>query len=113
MKIYHNPRCSKSRAGLEYLQSKTNDFTTVLYLKDEPFTEATLSALLEKLGKTPHEMIRTHEKLYKETYKNQSLSNEEWIKVMVENPRLIHRPIIETEDKAVWGNPPENINELF
>ncbi len=113
MKIYHNPRCKKSREGLEYLKSKTADFSVVLYLKDAPFTEESLAQLMKKMGKKPHEMIRTQEKIYKENYKGKELSETEWIKVMVANPKLINRPLIETDDKAVWGNPPENIDELF
>ncbi len=113
MKIYHNPRCKKSRAGLQYLEEKKLDFTVVLYLKDEAFTEESLKALLKKSGKNPFEMIRTQEKEYKENYKGRELSDNEWIKIMAENPKFIHRPIIETDDNAVWGDPPTNIDKIL
>jgi arsenate reductase (glutaredoxin) len=113
MKIYHNPRCKKSRAGLAYLEEKTSDFEKVHYLKDQPFTEDELKKLLKKAGKKPQNMIRTQEKVYKENYKGKELSDDEWIKAMVENSKLIQRPIVETDDKAVWADPPENIDELF
>lgn len=112
MKIYHNPRCKKSRAGLAYLEEKTSDFRKILYLKDEPFTEDSLKNLLNKLGKKPSEMIRTQEKYYEENLKGKALSDDELIKAMTENPKLIRRPIVETEDKAVWADPPENIDAL-
>ncbi|MEA2042707.1 MAG: arsenate reductase family protein [Bacteroidota bacterium] len=113
MKIYHNPRCKKSRAGLAYLEDKKITFEKVLYLKDRPFNEVSLSKLLTKMGKKPHDMIRTQEKLYKQDYKGQTLSDKDWVTVMVENPRFIQRPIVETEDNAVWGDPPENIDHLL
>ena len=113
MKIYHNPRCKKSRAGLTFLEEKKQEFEKILYLKDQPFTIDSLAEVLKKMEKKPQEMIRTQEKLYKQKYKGKELSEKEWIKVMVENPRFINRPIIETDNKAVWGDPPENIKELL
>ncbi len=113
MKIYHNPRCKKSRAGLQYLQEKNIEHTIVLYLKDEPFTEKTLKNVLNKLDKKSLEMIRTQEKEYKANFKGKEFSDAEWIKIMVENPKFINRPIIETENKAVWGDPVSNIDEII
>lgn len=113
MNIYHNSRCKKSRAGLQYLEEKGIQFNIVQYLKDEPFSEESLKNLLKKLGKKPIEMIRTQEKEYKDNFKGKDLSDDEWIKVMVENPKFIQRPIIETDNKAVWGDPPSNIDKLF
>ena len=113
MKIYHNPRCKKSRAGLQYLEEKGIKNTKVLYLKDDLFTEDSLRSLLKKLGKKPHDMIRTQEKEYRDNYKGKSLSDDEWIKVMTENPKFIQRPIIETKNNAVWGDPPTNIDEIL
>lgn len=80
MKIYHNPRCKKSRAGLQYLQEKNIEHTIVLYLKDEAFTEEKLKQVLKKLGKKPTEMIRTQEKEYKSNFKGKELTDEQWIK---------------------------------
>ncbi len=113
IKIYHNPRCKKSRAGLQYLQEKNIDFTIVQYLKDEPFTFETLKAVLEKMALKPEMMIRKQEKEYKANYKGKSFSDDEWIKIMVENPKFINRPIIETDDKAVWGDPPATIDNIL
>ena len=112
MKIYHNTRCKKSRAGLQYLQAKGIEPEIIQYLKDKPFTEETLKKLIEKIGKKPFEMIRKQEALYKKEYKGKELSDGEWIKIMSENPRLINRPIIETDDKAVWGDPVEEIEKI-
>lgn len=112
MKIYHNPRCSKSRKGLQYMEEKGLSFEVFKYL-DEGLNEADLAALISKSGKKPFDFVRQHEQLYKDVYKGQLLNDEEWIKVLVENPRLLHRPIIENGDKVVLGNPPENIDGIL
>ncbi len=110
--IYHNPRCKKSRAGLQYLQNKTNDFQIVQYLKN-PLTEEELKKLLMLLNKKPQEMIRTQETLYKQNFKGKNFTDDEWVKIMVENPKLIKRPIVVKDNKAVWGDPAEEIEKLF
>ncbi|HYQ57634.1 MAG TPA: arsenate reductase (glutaredoxin) [Draconibacterium sp.] len=112
MKIYHNPRCSKSRKGLSYLEEKSCDFEIVNYLA-KGLNEEELTELIAKTGKKPFDFVRQHEKDYKEQYKGKVLSDEEWIKVLVENPKLLHRPIVVNGDKAVLGNPPENINDIL
>jgi arsenate reductase len=109
--IYHNPRCKKSRAGLQYLKDKHRKFQIREYLKD-PLSEAELSALVMKLHVKPFELIRTQEEAYRKELKGLDLNDEEWIKVMVENPKLIHRPIVEGRYKAVLGDPAENIDQL-
>lgn len=111
--IYHNPRCKKSRAGLQALESFTKDFELKLYLSDQPFTVASLSQALKKLGKKPEEMIRKQEAVFKEKFKGKAFSDKEWVKHMVDNPKLIHRPIIIKDDKAVLGDPAENVSQLF
>ena len=99
-KIYHNPRCSKSRKGLEFLKEQTSEIEIIPYLKEESaFTVESLTEILKKMGKKPVDIIRTHEALYKSDYKGKEFSDEEWIKILVENPRLIHRPIVVKEDK--------------
>ena len=112
MKIYHNPRCSKSRKGLQYLEDKGCKFEIVKYL-EQGLNEEELTALIAKTGKKPFDFVRQHEKDYKEQYKGKVLSDEEWIKVLVENPKLLHRPIVVNGDKAVLGNPPENIDDIL
>ncbi len=109
--IYHNPRCKKSRAGLKYVTEKKMEFQVREYLK-KPLTEAELSALVMKLHVKPFQLIRTQEEAYRKELKGLNLTDEEWIKVMVENPKLIHRPIVEGKYKAVVGDPPENIDQL-
>ncbi len=81
------------------------------YLKN-PITEAELAKLLMKLHKKPIDMIRTQEEVYRKELKGLHLNDQEWIKVMVENPKLIHRPIVEGKYKAVIGDPVENIDAL-
>lgn len=112
MKIYHNPRCSKSRAGLEHLQTKGVETEIIDYLKN-PLTVKELTELFKKLGKSPEEMIRKHEDLYKKEYKDKKFSDEEWIKIIAENPKLLHRPIIVKGNTAVWGQPVEEIDKLM
>ena len=112
MKIYHNPRCKKSRAGLAYLESKNIEFEIVQYLKTG-ISEDELSEILNKLNKKPLEMIRKQEAIFKQEYKGKELSDQEWIKAMVANPKLIQRPIIVDGEKAVWGDPAENIEFIF
>ena len=109
--IYHNPRCKKSRAGLQRVIEKGMEYQVREYLKD-PLTEEELGILLMKLHKKPIEMIRTQEEYYRKELKGLNLNDEEWIRVMVENPKLIHRPIVEGKYKAVLGDPVENIDAL-
>ncbi len=110
--IYHNTRCKKSRAGLQHLQSKTNEVEVVEYLKN-PITEAVLKDLLIKLNKKPQEMLRIQETVYKQNFKGKNFNDDEWVKIMIENPKLIKRPIVVRGNKAVWGDPPEEIDVLF
>lgn len=109
--IYHNPRCKKSRAGLQYATEKKMKFQVREYLK-EPLSEAELTTLVMKLHVKPIQLIRTQEEAYRKELKGLNLTDEEWIRVMVENPKLIHRPIVEGKYKAVVGDPPENIDLL-
>ncbi|MEE4260965.1 MAG: arsenate reductase (glutaredoxin) [Bacteroidales bacterium] len=110
--IYHNPRCKKSRAGLQYMQEKTNDIEVIEYLKN-PLSEKELETLLMKLHKKPHEMVRTQEAIYKSDYKGKKFNDHEWIRIMVENPKLIKRPIVVKGNKAVWGDPAVKLEVLF
>lgn len=113
-KIYHNTRCRKSRGGLQYLEEKGVKPEIIEYLKDDnAFTIDTLSEVIKKLGVKPQEIIRTQEAIYKQNYKGKDFSDEEWIKVLVENPKLIRRPIIVKGDKAVIGDIVEHIDVLL
>lgn len=110
--IYHNPRCKKSRAGLQFLKDKNVDFSVVEYLKN-PLTEDELKTLLSKLNMKPFDMVRTQEAIYKSDFKGKNFTDDEWVKIIVENPKLLKRPIVVKGNKAVWGDPAENIEQLF
>lgn len=109
--IYHNPRCKKSRAGLQHVIQKEMNYQIREYLKDR-LSEAELTALVMKLNVKPFSLIRIQEEYYRKELKGLNFNDEEWIKVMVENPKLIHRPIVEGRYKAVVGDPVENIDTL-
>ncbi len=111
--IYHNPRCKKSRAGLEYLTSKTSDFKLKQYLKDDAFTKESLVSVLKMLNKKPMEMIRKQEAIFKQEIKGKEFTDEQLIDMMVKNPKLINRPIVVKDNQAVWGDPADSIEALF
>ncbi len=112
MKIYHNPRCSKSRDTLKILLSKTNEITVINYLKN-PMTFDELKNIIEKLSIQPIELIRKNESFWKENYKSKKLKNNEIIQIMLDKPKLMERPIVTNNKKAVIGRPPENVLSLF
>lgn len=110
--IYHNPRCGKSRQTLKIIHDSGQDAHVIEYLKASPDFD-TLKGLCEKLGMAPEKLIRKGETIYKEKYKGQSLTDEEWIQAMVEHPILIERPIVVKNKKAILGRPPENVEALL
>ena len=110
--IYHNARCSKSREGLEVLKNSGEDFEVKEYLK-EPLTEEELSGLIDKLNLAPIELVRTNEKIWKENYKDKDLSDNELVRVMVDNPKIIQRPIVVKGHSAIIGRPAARIEELL
>lgn len=112
IKIYHNPRCSKSRQGLDYLEKTGENFEVVRYLENVPSKEE-LEDIVSYLGITPEELVRKNEPVWKEKYKGKTLSPEDIINAMVENPKLIERPIIIKGKQAVIGRPAENIDALL
>ena len=112
MKIYQNPRCRKSREGVQYLTDKGVEFKIIEYLKDN-LSKETVQILLNKLNITALELIRKNEKIWKENFKDKNLSEKELIEVLHEEPKLIERPIVENENLAVIGRPKENIDLLF
>lgn len=112
IKIYHNPRCSKSRQGVKYLEEKGLEFEVIQYLKDE-LNEVELKELIQKLNIQPIELVRTKETIWKENYKDLELSADQIIQAMVENPRLIERPIVLNKEKAVVARPTENIEQVL
>lgn len=112
MKIYHNPRCRKSRETLNIIKEAGKEVDVIEYLKDVP-SAPELIDLLKKLKLKASDIIRKGEAVYKEKYKGKTLSEEEWIFAMIENPKLIERPIVVKDDKAILGRPPENVNALL
>lgn len=112
MKIYHNPRCSKSRQTLAIIREKGEEVEIVEYLINPP-NKIELKEVLKKLGMKPGQIIRKGEAIYKENYKGKSYTDEEWIEIMANNPILMERPIVVKGNKAVMGRPPENVIDLF
>jgi arsenate reductase len=112
MKIYHNPRCTKSRQGVAFLEDAKVEFEIVKYL-DTPLNEAELKDILAQLDYTPIQLVRKTEAIWKENYKGKDLSDAEIIKAMVENPKLIERPIIMNNNKAVVARPTEKISDVL
>ncbi len=109
--IYHNPRCSKSREGLKFLEEQNIDLQIVKYL-DNPLTKDELTDLIKKLSISPIELVRTKEDGWK-NYKGKELSDEQIIEAMVENPKLIERPIVVNGDKAVIARPFSLIKDVL
>jgi arsenate reductase (glutaredoxin) len=110
--IYHNPKCRKSRAGLQYIQDKGLQCTIVEYLKT-PLTREQLKDLLMKLNMRPLEIVRTQEDEFKEKLKGKTFTEEEWITILLENPKLIQRPIVVNNHKAVLAHPVDEIDRLL
>ncbi len=111
IEIWHNNRCSKSRNAFNYLKDKNIEFEVKEYLKNPP-TLQELQNVLAKLGMKPSELIRSKESIYKELNLKEA-SEDELLEAMVQNPKLIERPIIINEDKAVVARPLENIEKVF
>lgn len=112
IKIYHNNRCSKSRNGLHIVEQSGKPFEVVKYLEDVP-SEKELKNIIKLLGIKPIDLVRKNEAIWKADYKGKDLSDAEIIKAMVENPKLIERPIVINGDKAVIGRPPEAILDII
>ncbi len=110
--IYHNPRCAKSRETLQILEACGKEFEVVEYLKTPP-TKEQIKEITTLLNKSPQDIIRKKEKLYKEEFSEKELSDEEWFTVLASNPILIERPIVTNGDKAAIGRPPENVQEIL
>jgi arsenate reductase len=111
--IYHNPRCSKSRATLELLREQGVEPTIIEYLKTPP-SQAELARLLDMLGMEPRELMRSKEAEYREQgLDDPGLTQKALLKAMHDTPRLIERPIVVTNGKAALGRPPEQVLEIL
>ena len=112
IKIYHNPRCSKSRNTLALLEEQGLKVEIVKYL-DTPPTKEELKELLLMLGMSARELMRTKEEIYKELGLQEITDEEILIESMVTHPKLIERPIVIKENHAVIGRPIENVVKLL
>lgn len=110
--IYHNSRCSKSREGVCFLENTKKPFQIINYLENIP-TKEELKELLQKLNISPIELVRKKETIWISDYKNKNLTDDEIIQAMIDNPKLIERPIIVNGNKAVIARPTERINEIL
>ncbi|GAB4230022.1 MAG: arsenate reductase (glutaredoxin) [Ekhidna sp.] len=112
MKIYHNPRCRKSRETLSLIEEKGIKPEVIEYLATPP-SSSQLKEIISMLGIKPLELIRKGEEIFKEKYRGKELSDEEWVQAMVENPKLIERPIVVSDGKAIIGRPPEKVLDIL
>jgi len=112
IKIYHNPRCSKSRQGLAYLEEKSIQPEIIKYL-DRGLKTEELKEILLKLNYSPRDLIRKNEAVWKSEFKDKDLTDREIIQSMIDHPKLMERPIIINGNKAVVGRPTEKIDEIL
>jgi len=110
--IYHNNRCSKSRQALAVLTESTEDVEVVHYM-NESLSKETLLFLLKRLGYTAEQLLRKNELEYKELIKGKDLSEDAIIDLMLIHPKLIERPIVISDEKAIVARPPERVREFF
>jgi len=112
MKIYHNPRCSKSRQGLQILNDLHVDFEVVEYLKTPPTFEE-IKEIIRLLDIKPIDLVRKNEAIWKDNFKGKDLSDSAILQAMADFPKLIERPIVINKGKAVVGRPPEIIKSIL
>ncbi|WP_209403049.1 arsenate reductase (glutaredoxin) [Pseudozobellia sp. WGM2] len=112
IKIYHNPRCRKSREGLGLVEKSGQDFEVVKYLEEVP-TKEDLRKILGCLAITPDMLVRKNEAIWKENFRGKLLSDDEILDAMIKYPKLIERPIVVKGDKAVIGRPTERVEEIL
>jgi len=112
MKIYHNPRCSKSRQTLQLINESDKEVEIIEYLNTPP-TFDELKSIIDQLGIAPEQLLRKNEAIFKEQFKGKSYSDDEWIQIMIDHPKLIERPIVVEGKKVVLGRPPENVLNLL
>jgi arsenate reductase len=112
IKIYHNPRCSKSRQGLQLLEDANQEFEIIKYL-DTPLSKTQLLEIIKLLDIKPEELVRKNEAIWKENYKTKTLTDNQIIDALVAHPKLIERPIVVNNNKAVIGRPTELIKTIL
>ncbi|MGY8987805.1 MAG: arsenate reductase (glutaredoxin) [Flavobacteriales bacterium] len=112
MKIYHNPRCSKSRQTLNLIQGREENIEIIEYLKDN-LNVIELEEIIAKLGISPMELVRKKEQIWIKNYKGKDLTDKEIVEVMVKYPKIMERPIVINGEKAIIGRPPENALKMI
>lgn len=108
VKVLHNGNCSKSNAVLEYLDENGVPFEIINILED-PLSVLEIKTVLKKLNQSVFHIIRKTEKLYLEKFAGKNYSEDEWLKILSENPNLIQRPILIKGSVAMLGRPIENV----
>ncbi len=111
-KIYHNPRCRKSREALDLIKDQNIKFEIVYYLKNK-LVKNDIIEILSQLKTSPDKLIRIQEKIWKELFQNEDLTHDQLIEILVKHPKLIERPIITKNQKGVIGRQIENLKKFI
>jgi arsenate reductase len=112
IQIYHNPRCGKSRNCLAFIEETGQEFKVIKYLEEAPSFQE-LASIIQKLNCKPINLVRVKEKIWIDSYKDKSLTDDEIIQAMVDNPILIERPIVIKGEKAIIGRVIEDVSEFI
>lgn len=112
IKIFHNPRCQKSRNALSLVSRSGEAIQVVNYLKDIP-TKAELLQIMERLGISPEALVRKNEALWKEKYGHRKFSGDEIVNLLLEHPKLIERPILIKGNRAIIGRSEDTVLEFM
>src|SRR6056297_3654471 len=112
MEIWHNPRCKKSRETLKRIENAGYTPQIRKYLEHPP-SERELSQVVKLLGIKAEDLVRMTQKIYKDEFKGMDFSGHEWITIMTKNPKLIERPLVIDDNRAIIGRPPENVDALL
>ncbi len=112
LKIYHNPRCSKSRAGLSYLTENNIEFEIIDYLK-VGISADIVKEFTSKMKVPAIDLVRKQEDYYKKELKGKDFTDDQLFSIIAENPKLLQRPIIVIDEKAVFAQPPEKVKEIL
>ena len=111
--IYQKPTCSTCRQAVQLLQESGKPFTAINYY-EKPFTKTQLKNLLKKAKLSPKDILRTKEDIYKELgLAKKTLSDDEWLDMLIAHPDLIQRPIVENDEGAILARPAESVKELL
>jgi len=110
--IYHNPRCSKSRESIAFMEQQGVAYKIIKYL-DANLTSSDIKALLQKLNFSPIELVRTKDSFWQENFASQTLSDDDIVQAMVTHPQIIERPVVVNGSKAIVARPTEKIYQIL